>query len=62
MRQSLDPRLEGHIQHNYKRHKSNIKAEIEWSGLRRRWSPGFEAILDQGTLNGIYDRGVPLQA
>lgn len=62
MRQTLDPQLEGHIQHNYKRNKSNIKAEIEWSGLRRRWSPGFETILDRGSLDGIFDIGIPLHA
>ncbi|KAJ3511405.1 hypothetical protein NMY22_g15657 [Coprinellus aureogranulatus] len=60
LRQQLDPTIQGGIQHNWKRDKSNIKAEIEWSQFRRRWSPGFEAILEQGEIQGIFDKGHPL--
>ncbi|TEB29322.1 hypothetical protein FA13DRAFT_1632434 [Coprinellus micaceus] len=60
IRQLLDPELQDGIQHNWKRDKSNIKAEIEWSKFRRRWTPGFELILAQGEQRGIFDKGHPL--
>ncbi|RXW16940.1 hypothetical protein EST38_g8913 [Candolleomyces aberdarensis] len=61
IRQSLDPELQGKVQHNWKRNKSNVKAEIEWSQLRRRWSPGFESILEEGVREGIYDTSKPIE-
>ncbi|KAF6745674.1 hypothetical protein DFP72DRAFT_1091181 [Ephemerocybe angulata] len=51
MRQLLDPLLDG-IQHVWKRNKMNIKAEIEWSLFRRKWSPGFENLFDEGIMEG----------
>lgn len=54
LRHWLDPQLPtDSIQHKWKRKHSNIKPEIEWSQLRRRFSPGFEAILEAG--EDIYD-------
>ncbi|KAF6763513.1 hypothetical protein DFP72DRAFT_999679 [Ephemerocybe angulata] len=64
MRQLLDPLLDG-IQHVWKRNKMNIKAEIEWSLFRRKWSPGFENLFDEGIMEGNlirYDKSNPLQA
>lgn len=43
----------GSIQHKWKRKHTNIKPEIEWSQLRRRFSPGFENLLEAG--KDIYD-------
>ncbi|KAJ2911955.1 hypothetical protein MD484_g8459, partial [Candolleomyces efflorescens] len=60
IRQLLNPQLQGRIQHNWKRKKSNVKAEIEWSQLRRRWSPGFESVLEDGVLKGLYDHANPV--
>lgn len=55
IRQRLDPDLEGTLQHRWMRNKTNIKPEAFWSQLRRQWSPGFEAILDQGLQNDWYN-------
>lgn len=55
IRQSLDPALEGTIQHRYMRNKKNIPPELQWSQFRRRFSPGFEDIIDWGIAEGIYD-------
>ncbi|KAF9254085.1 hypothetical protein L218DRAFT_812290, partial [Marasmius fiardii PR-910] len=46
IRCALDPNLEGTIQHRWKREKKNIPPETLWSNLRRRFTPGFEDILD----------------
>ncbi|TEB37828.1 hypothetical protein FA13DRAFT_1785715 [Coprinellus micaceus] len=61
LRQLLDPQLAGSIQHNWKRKKTNVKAEIEWSQFRRRWAPGFENILERGVVAGHYDLSNPIQ-
>ncbi|KAJ8077842.1 hypothetical protein PM082_002282 [Marasmius tenuissimus] len=63
IRCSLDPNLEGTIQHRWKRDKKNIPPEILWSNLRRRFTPGFEDILDAPTRfpELRYDRSDPLQ-
>ncbi|KAF6745208.1 hypothetical protein DFP72DRAFT_824746, partial [Ephemerocybe angulata] len=61
IRQYLDPALGEFIQHIYKRGHNNVKAEIEWSQLRRRWSPGFENILEYGLENGWFDPANPVQ-
>jgi len=41
-------------------HKKNVKPEITWSQVRRRFTPGFEDILEQGVLNDWYDTNRPL--
>ena len=55
MRQTLDPHLEGTLQHRWMLGHNNIKPEIMWSQIRRRFSPGFEDILETGVFEGIYD-------
>ncbi|KAJ8481657.1 hypothetical protein ONZ45_g15236 [Pleurotus djamor] len=37
--------------------KKNVYPEISWSQLRRRFTPGFEDILDHGVQEGWYDIG-----
>ncbi|KAI9056312.1 hypothetical protein FKP32DRAFT_1615863 [Trametes sanguinea] len=56
LRQTYDPSLQGTLQHKWMHRKGqNIKPEIFWSELRRRWSPGFEALLDYGLNGELYD-------
>ncbi|KAF8169351.1 hypothetical protein BJ912DRAFT_1025640 [Pholiota molesta] len=50
LRQLHDPRLEG----------TNVKPEIAWSQFRRRFTPGFESILQEGVTAGWYDTSRPL--
>jgi hypothetical protein len=46
--QMPDPSLTGFVQHHWMRLKKNVMPEIAWSQLRRQFTPGFEAILQQG--------------
>ncbi|KAG1884005.1 hypothetical protein F4604DRAFT_1878823 [Suillus subluteus] len=55
LRHLQDPVLARMLQHKFKGKHHNIKPEIFWSQLCRRWAPGFEDILDFGLNNGIYD-------
>ncbi|KAJ7886446.1 hypothetical protein B0H14DRAFT_3856616 [Mycena olivaceomarginata] len=57
-----DPSLEGTLQHRWMNEKKNVIPEIGWSQLRRRWTPGFEDILDIGVNNGWYNPSNLLQA
>ncbi|KAJ7511196.1 hypothetical protein B0H11DRAFT_1954316 [Mycena galericulata] len=57
-----DPSLKGTLQHRWMNEKKNVMPEIGWSQLRRRWTPGFEDILDIGVNNGWYDPSNLLQA
>ena len=43
------------------RSKKNVKPEIMWSQLRRRFTPGFEAKLEEGVQQGWYDSNNTLQ-
>jgi len=61
LRQLHDPALIGTIQHRWKREKKNVIPEIFWSGLRRRWSPGFENLLNEGVVSGEFSPGNPLE-
>jgi len=61
LRQMHDPTLEGFVQHRWMRTKKNIMPEIAWSQLRRRFSPGFERLLDSGLDAGWYDPDNTLQ-
>ncbi|KAJ7599656.1 hypothetical protein C8J56DRAFT_879455 [Mycena floridula] len=61
LRQLHDPSLVGTLQHRWKRERKNVIPEIAWSQLRRRWTPGFENILDLGVNRGWYDPLVPRQ-
>ncbi|KZT56061.1 hypothetical protein CALCODRAFT_413280, partial [Calocera cornea HHB12733] len=60
MRHYHDPSLHGTLQHRWMRHKKNIKPEISWSQMRRRFTPGFEDKLDEGVNEGWYDPDQPL--
>ncbi|KAJ7200378.1 hypothetical protein GGX14DRAFT_660301 [Mycena pura] len=55
LRHYHDPNLIGTLQHRWMNRKKNVMPEIAWSQLRRRWSPGFENILDRGVTNGWYN-------
>ncbi|KAK7041062.1 hypothetical protein R3P38DRAFT_2478414, partial [Favolaschia claudopus] len=54
--------LIGTLQHRWMNEKKNIPPEISWSQLRRRFTPGFEDILDIGVNNGWYDPNILIQA
>ncbi|KAJ7718872.1 hypothetical protein DFH07DRAFT_872378 [Mycena maculata] len=61
-RQRLDPTLEGTMQHRWMNKKAmNVKPEATWSQLRRRFTPGFESILEFGVSQGLYDISKPLE-
>ncbi|KAG2125170.1 hypothetical protein DEU56DRAFT_759413 [Suillus clintonianus] len=46
----------GHMpMHRWMRSKKNVMPEIAWSQLRRRFTPGFENLLDYGVNSGWYD-------
>lgn len=55
LRHALDPTLGDTLQHRWMTNHFNVKPEIFWSQLRRRWSPGFEEVLDRGHLSGLYN-------
>ncbi|KAG0709187.1 hypothetical protein DFH29DRAFT_978772 [Suillus ampliporus] len=57
LRQRYDPTLQGTLQHRWMRTKKNVMPEITWSQLRRRFTPGFETLLDEGVIEGWYDSG-----
>jgi hypothetical protein len=57
LRQHYDPLLQGTLQHRWMRTKKNVMPEITWSQLRRRFTPGFETLLDEGVVEGWYDAG-----
>ncbi|KAG8779464.1 hypothetical protein FRC12_024225 [Ceratobasidium sp. 428] len=61
LRHLHDPTLFGTSQHRWLRKHSNIKPEIFWSQLRRRWSEGLETILQIGIDQGWYDSHSNLQ-
>ncbi|KAG6369125.1 hypothetical protein JVT61DRAFT_1455 [Boletus reticuloceps] len=61
LRQMHDPALQGFVQHRWMRVKKNIIPEIAWSQLRRRFTPGFEALLEMGIQAGWYDPDNTLQ-
>lgn len=50
-----DPALKGTLQHRWMREKKNIMPEIAWSQLRRRFTPGFENILELGVRERWYN-------
>jgi hypothetical protein len=56
-----DPALQGTLQHHWMRTKKNVMPEITWSQLRRRFTPGFENLLDAGVSEGWYDATNTLQ-
>ncbi|KAK7016029.1 hypothetical protein R3P38DRAFT_3321518 [Favolaschia claudopus] len=62
LRHLHDLSLIGTLQHRWMNEKKNIPPEISWSQLRRRFTPGFEDILDIGVNNGWYDPNILIQA
>ncbi|KAG1835956.1 hypothetical protein DFJ58DRAFT_735324 [Suillus subalutaceus] len=52
LRQWHDPALHGTLQHRWMQSKKNVMPEIMWSQLRRRFTPGFENLLDHGVNAG----------
>ena len=60
LRQWHDHSLDGTVQHRWMRQKKNVKPEITWSQLCRRFTPGFEDLLELGISNGWYDTNRPL--
>jgi hypothetical protein len=56
-----DPALQGSLQHRWMRSKKNVMPEITWSQMRRRFTPGFETLLDRGVTSGWYDTNNTLQ-
>lgn len=60
LRHLHDPSLAGTLQHRWMRQKKNVMPEITWSQLRRRFTPGFETLLQVGITNGWYDPGLLL--
>ena len=60
LRHLHDPSLAGTIQHRWMRQKKNVKPEIAWSQMRRRFTPGFEDLLEVGVTNDWYDINKPL--
>ncbi|KAG2739204.1 hypothetical protein P692DRAFT_20757479, partial [Suillus brevipes Sb2] len=61
LRQWHDPALQGSLQHQWMRTKKNVMPEITWSQMRRRFTPGFETLLDRGVTSGWYDTNNTLQ-
>ncbi|KAJ4475485.1 hypothetical protein J3R30DRAFT_3671283 [Lentinula aciculospora] len=59
--QTLDPQLQGTLQHRFMRTKKNIKSEINWSIYQRDFSPGFEDLFNEGLISGLYDPDVDLE-
>ncbi|KAG1758695.1 hypothetical protein EDD22DRAFT_956604 [Suillus occidentalis] len=57
LRQRYDPTLQGTLQHRWMCTKKNVMPEITWSQLRRRFTPGFETLLDEGVIEDWYDSG-----
>lgn len=57
-----DSTLLGTLQHRWMRDKKNVVPEIGWSQLRRRFTPGFEDIIELGILEGWYDPGDTLDS
>nr|GAT58506.1 predicted protein [Mycena chlorophos] len=62
LRQMHDPALVDTLQHRWMNEKKNVKPEIAWSQLRRRFTPGFEDILDEGVNNGWYDPKILIES
>lgn len=61
LRQWHDPEMAGTLSHRWMREKKNVKPEIVWSQVRRRFAPGFENLLQFGIDEGLYDPGNPLE-
>lgn len=64
LRQTLDPfgDLQNSIHHLWKGKHMNIKSEIQWSHIRRNFSPSYNTVFEQGVhVDKIYNPDNPLQ-
>jgi hypothetical protein len=55
IRQTLDPTLNGTLQHCFTIGHNNILSEAKWSVFRRDFAPGFEDILELRVMQGWYN-------
>ncbi|KAJ7191511.1 hypothetical protein GGX14DRAFT_506825 [Mycena pura] len=62
LRHMHDPSLVDTLQHRWMNEKKNVMPEIAWSQLRRRFTPGFEDILDIGVNKGWYHPNILLES
>lgn len=60
-RHELDPSLIGTLQHRWKRNKTNVKSEANWSVFRRDFAPGYEDLFESGVNQGWYDVSKPIE-
>jgi len=60
-RHELDPSLNGTLQHRWKRNKTNVKSEANWSVFRRDFAPGYEDLFKSGVNQGWYDVTKPIE-
>ncbi|KAG1719695.1 hypothetical protein EDB19DRAFT_1836499 [Suillus lakei] len=61
LQQWHDPDLHGMLQHRWMHNKKNVMPEITWSQLRRRFTLGFESLLDHGVNTGWYNTNNTVQ-
>ena len=61
IRHRLDPSLAGTLQHRWKRTKTNVKSEANWSVFRRDFAPGFEDLFESGVVNGWYNVDIHIE-
>jgi hypothetical protein len=61
IRQTIDPTLNGTLQHKWMPKLGNIKSEANWSLLHCDFTPGFENVLDEVINNGLYDKDNALE-
>jgi len=55
LREWHDPAMQGCLAHRWMSHKKNIKPEIFWSQVRRRFSPGAESLIARGVVEEAYN-------
>ncbi|EGN98649.1 hypothetical protein SERLA73DRAFT_54661, partial [Serpula lacrymans var. lacrymans S7.3] len=60
-RHLFNPSLANILHHTFKGSHRNIKPEIFWNQLHRRWTLGFENLLDYGLNQGLYNPDNALQ-
>ncbi|KAG1876492.1 hypothetical protein DFJ58DRAFT_720957 [Suillus subalutaceus] len=61
LHQMYDSSLQGTLQHRWMRTKKNVMPKVSWSQLHRRFTPGYETLLDEGVESSWYDSDNVLQ-
>lgn len=61
-RHELDLILRGTLQHRWKRNKTNVKNEANWSVFRGDFAPGYEDLFESGVNQGWYDVTKPIES